>query len=202
MGMQIIAVDIDDVLAAHAESIVEFSNKRWGTKLTINDYNDRWAEMWKMSDDVKVVEKRAEEFFDTEPFRNFRYFPDALPVLKKLRRHYRLILVTSRRRRFLQQTTEWIDQFFPGIFEETHYAGIWDDPKEGRHEETKADLCQSLHADYLIDDQLKHCLATAKCGITSLLFGEYAWNKIDALPDNIIRVKDWNAIKEFFDAAR
>jgi len=36
----IIAVDIDDVLANLAQEIVDFSNKNWGTNLTIDDYNE------------------------------------------------------------------------------------------------------------------------------------------------------------------
>lgn len=202
MGKQTIAVDIDDVLAANAEGMIAFSNKQWGTHLTIDDFSEHWGEMWKMADDIKATEKRAEEFFASDPFSSFRHFPDALPVLKELQKNYRLILVTSRRKRFLRETTDWIDRFFPDIFEETHYAGIWDDPKEGRHEATKADLCQRLGVDYLVDDQLKHCVAAAQCGIPALLFGNYRWNRTDKLLQNVSKVKDWRAVKEYFDAAR
>ena len=202
MSKQTIAVDIDDVLAANASGMIAFSNQQWGTKLTIDDFSEHWGEMWKMADDLEATEKRAEEFFASDPFSSFRHFPEALAVLKKLQQRYRLILVTSRRKRFLRETTEWIDRFFPGIFEETHYAGIWDNPKEGRHEATKGDICKSLNVDYLIDDQLKHCLAVANCNITALLFGTYEWNRAESLPENVVRVKDWKAIGEFFDASR
>ncbi|HJQ08525.1 MAG TPA: hypothetical protein VJ836_03545 [Candidatus Saccharimonadales bacterium] len=39
---RIIAVDIDDVLSASAEGFVVFSNKQWGTRLTLDDYTEDW----------------------------------------------------------------------------------------------------------------------------------------------------------------
>ena len=41
-----IAVDIDDVLAFSAIEFIRFSNQRWGTNLTIEDYNEDWTTMW------------------------------------------------------------------------------------------------------------------------------------------------------------
>ena len=39
---------------------------------------------------------------------------------------------------------------------------------------TKGMLAKEIKADYLIDDQLKHCSAAAELGIPALLFGVYA----------------------------
>ena len=41
-----IAVDIDDVLARQVEGLVTFSNQRWGTVLTVDDYDEDWGVMW------------------------------------------------------------------------------------------------------------------------------------------------------------
>ena len=43
MGRKVIAIDLDDVLAAHVESFVAFSNERYGTSLQVDDYSDHWA---------------------------------------------------------------------------------------------------------------------------------------------------------------
>jgi hypothetical protein len=43
-----IAVDVDDVLSQSAKGFVAYSNQRWGTKPTVDDYDDHWAEMWKI----------------------------------------------------------------------------------------------------------------------------------------------------------
>ena len=201
MTKKVIAVDIDDVLAVHVDALLEFSNKTWGTNLTLDDYDEHWGVMWKLEHDIKTTEKRAHTFFDSGAFSRLRHFTEAIPVLKTLKSSYKLILITSRRQRLLEETTQWINAFFPGIFEETHYAGIWEDTKDNRHTATKADLCKELKVEYLIDDQLKHCLAAAEIDVQSLLFGNYKWNQAKKLPKNVVRVTDWQAVKEFFDAA-
>jgi 5'(3')-deoxyribonucleotidase len=202
MSKKIIAVDIDDVLAAQAESLVAFSNEQWGTNLTVDDYDEHWGAMWQIEHDLEETERRAYQYFDSGAFRQFRHHPEAKPVLKRLAKKYRLVVVTSRRRRMLKETTDWINQYFPGFFDEIHYAGIWDDTKEHRHNATKADLCKDLGVDYLIDDQLKHCLTAADQGITVLLFGNYKWNQADQIPENVTRVADWGAVERFFDGRK
>lgn len=43
-------------------------------------------------------------------------------------------------------------------------------------------------------------VAVAESNIQALLFGDYLWNKADNLPKNVSRVKNWQDVKEFFDA--
>ena len=43
-----IAIDIDDVLAENAIGFVAFSNERWGTRLSVDDYSEHWSEMWRV----------------------------------------------------------------------------------------------------------------------------------------------------------
>jgi uncharacterized HAD superfamily protein len=40
MTRQSIAIDIDDVVVAHVDAFIEFSNKNYGTNYTIEDYVD------------------------------------------------------------------------------------------------------------------------------------------------------------------
>lgn len=51
-----IAVDIDDVLSEFVPALIEYSNKKWGTKLTIDDFSEDYAQMWKV--DHEVVKQR------------------------------------------------------------------------------------------------------------------------------------------------
>ena len=45
---QIIAIDIDDVLAESAKVFIEYSNNTWGTSLTVGDYIEDWSKMWQV----------------------------------------------------------------------------------------------------------------------------------------------------------
>ncbi len=199
MKKKTIAVDVDDVIASHAEALIEFSNQRWGTNLTINDYDEHWAKMWRV--DQLELEKRAQEFF--KDFPSFKRFPDALEVLKALANKYKLVILTSRRQELAKDTKEWLNKYYPNIFSEIHYSGIWDNEQEHSNKKikaTKGELVKQIGADYLIDDQPKHCVAAAEAGVRALLFGDYSWQVVEKLPAGVVRVKDWPAVLEYFDA--
>lgn len=198
--MKTIAVDIDDVLAANAEGFAEFSNKRWGTNLKPDDYSEHWAELWKV--DFDEVSKRREIIISEKLFVKHRFFDEAKPVLKKLAKRYKLVVVSSRGRAIQTDTIDWINQEFKDIFSEIHFAKIWDRPNIHVLEKlklTKAEILAEIGADYLIDDQPKHCIAAVKAGIICLLFGEYRWTKVNNLPKGITKVKNWQEVLEYFN---
>lgn len=199
----IIAVDIDDVLADSAKGLVEYSNKKWGTHLTPDDYDDHWALMWGV--DEQEAEKRAVEYIHKDMpgiVAKYSHDEEAEPVLRQLSRNYKLIIVTSRRRAIEKDTLEWLEDRYAGLFEETHFAGIWEDLSEGlykRLSKTKGDLLKSIKADYLIDDQPKHCVSAAEQGITAILFGNYRWNRDVELRPNMVRAKNWQEVLDYFE---
>lgn len=198
MAKKTIAVDIDDVLAISASNFLDYSNSKWGTRLTIDDFDEDWAAMWKIDREAEI--ERAKQVIDDKVFNTHKHFEEATPVLRKLVKNFKLVVATSRTKTIAGDTLEWIEKHFPGIFAEVHYAGIWDD-MEKRHEaykKTKADLAKQIGADYLIDDQPKHCIAAADVGITTLLFGDYPWNRHAKLSNGVARVHDWSEIEKYF----
>ncbi len=194
-----IAIDVDDVLADNAAGFVGFSNRTWGTNLRPEDYDEHWAKVWQV--DNAEVERRVREWSTSGILKSYAHDESALPVLNKLSQNFHLIIVTSRRQDMKNDTLAWIKLHYPGIFsdETIHFAGIWDSVDDHSINKTKADIVENLKADYLIDDQLKHCLAVADAGKTTLLFGNYTWNQSDKLPSNVIRVADWQGVERYFD---
>jgi 5'(3')-deoxyribonucleotidase len=199
---KVIAVDIDDVLSVTAEGFVAHSNKLWDQNLKPDDYTDEWAAMWGVS--LEEAIRRSEELFKDASFvGEYARFDHAVPVLKELSKTYKLIVLTSRRSSLKDITNKWLTKHFPDIFEEVIFAGIWDGDEHvlKQFNTTKAEMCLAAGADYLIDDQLKHCVGAAEVGVASLLFGTYKWNKTDtALPSKVVRVDNWHDVKEYFDA--
>jgi uncharacterized HAD superfamily protein len=194
---QIIAVDIDDVIAAHAPAFVEYSNKKYGTHLTLDDYQDHWGKVWKV--DYSETENRAVEYHKSGFIATYGVEDGALDVLKKLKSKFRLIILSTRRQSINQLTYNWIDKYYPGIFDDIIFAGFFDNPTENSINMTKAELAKQIRADYLIDDQLKHCKAAADIDIKVLLFGDYPWNQDEELPSNIKRVKNWQEVLNYFN---
>jgi hypothetical protein len=186
-----IAVDVDDVLAENAAGIVAFSNQRWGTNLTVDDYDEHWAKMWQV--DNAEVERRTAEIVSTSLSAGYGHIGGALEVLERLAQHHHLMIATSRCLQVKGDTIAWIDEHFPGIFASTavYFSGIWDELTNDSHRATKAELMTQINADVLIDDQLKHCQAVAAHGRNALLFGDYAWNRATTLPAGVVRCTNW-----------
>lgn len=197
MPKQIIALDLDDVLAANAQTFIDFSNGRWHTELTMEDFQEDFRTMWGV--DHHEVERRMVEFADLGIVADYPHFQDAVPVVHKLAETYELVIVTSRRNALKAHTEVWLEQYFGKVFKSIRHAGFFDNIADKSYQLTKAEICRELGADYLIDDQLKHCLAAAEAGIESLLFGDYSWNRADKLPKVVTRVNSWADVEAYFD---
>lgn len=193
MKKPIIAVDIDDTLADHAEAFILWSNEKYGTGLTIDDYQDHWSKIWKIEQDE--TERRAVEFHDSKAHRSFAIKKDSKEVLERLSQSYDLVIVTARRQSVVQDSLEWIREYYGDIFKDVRFVPIWD--KDNTL--TKAAICKELGASFLIDDLLRHCEIASDEGIQALLFGDYKWNSSIELPENIVRVKNWSEIEKYFN---
>ena len=197
---QTIAIDIDDVLSKSAKKIIEYGNQKWGMSLTINDYDEDFTKLWQV--DNEEMRRRFDEYIEFGVLSTYEYDSDATLVLKKLKNDYDLIVITSRSTTLKNDTITWINEKYPGIFDEDHihFAGFWDIVTDGNAIHcTKGELVKNLNANYLIDDQLKHCLSVSALGMKSILFGNYSWNKSDNLPQNVQRVENWLDILRYFD---
>jgi 5'(3')-deoxyribonucleotidase len=196
----VIAVDIDDVLASNAEAFIKFSNDRWNTNLTADDYTEHWAEMWGI--DYEELQRRGDVIFQEKVFLKHRFFDEAKAVLQKLTQNYIVVIASSRNKRIQKETIDWIKKEYGDIFSGFHFADIWhrqDLHIDHRLKMTKTKILAEIGANYLIDDQPKHCIAAAEAGITALLFGDYKWNKDIELKTNMVRVKNWQEVMEYFD---
>lgn len=193
----IIAVDIDDVLAAEAEFVVAYTNKYWGGSYTLEDYTEAWNLFWGV--DVDEVERRAEILHRPGVVSQYHVTPGSREVLKQLKEKYELIVVTSRRKRVEQETQQWLDEHFPGIFSRLILTGFWDDPNvEGRHLLSKGSLLNDHRVAYVIDDQLKHCVSATDHGIKAILYGNLSGNNYVADRDGMTRCEDWRVVAEYF----
>ncbi len=196
MAKQTIAVDLDDVLSASAAGFIAYSNQKWGTNLTVENYHENWAEMWQLDHDA--THERWDHFWKSGIVGTFEQYDEAKPVLQKLKQRFRLVIATARHRIVQKETLEWLDVHHKDVFEEVHMAGFYEKSDPEAHKLTKADLLKSIRADYVIDDQPKHCLAAADVGISAVLFGDYSWNRQVKLTDGVTRARNWQEVAEYF----
>jgi uncharacterized HAD superfamily protein len=193
----VIAVDIDDVLGLSADEFIKYTNKKWGTNLSIEDYDEHWGKVWKI-DNQQEAERRSHEYIQyANPL--VKKNPDALKILSQLSKNHKLVIATSRRLQYQNETRDWLQTHFGNLFGEIHYAKIWDEVTKERIAATKTEILSQIGADYLIDDQPKHCIGAAKVGIKAILFGDYAWNRDIKLQPNMVRAKNWQKVLEYFE---
>lgn len=199
MSKPIIAVDFDDVIGHENYSIRMFMNRKYGFEHTNDDYSvpgpywGYWKIIWGLPQD------RAEMAFDLYLASLERdampILPNAGAVLQELKERFELVIVTSRDERSVALTHQWLTRELPGLFSDVHFVPLWN----GSKDTTKAEICKAIGAGYLIDDNPEHCDLAHAAGVQALLFGQYGWSVNHQPPDGVRRVKDWLAVKDFFD---
>lgn len=197
MKKSIIAVDVDEVLAANAPSFITYSNRQWNLNLTIDDYHEHWAELWGV--DHEETLRRASQYNASESIAEMAHIAEAEGVLRSLAERYELVITTARRQEVSQVTRQWIDAYFSGIFRDIHHVNIWDTEQPDAHTYTKAEVCKQIGASYLIDDQSKHCNAAQLAGVQAILYGNYPWNRSDEIVEGVVRCANWYEILDYFD---
>lgn len=193
-----IAIDIDDVLGSQNEAMLRFANERYGHNHTIDDYTVEgpywgyWRNIWGVCEEEG--RRRIQEYHELGGLDTHEPIPQAVEAVTELDQRYGLVIVTARERAFEKPTREWLGKHFPVTFSSVHFLGETNGQKE-----TKAEVCKRLGADYLIDDYPEHCRLAVEDGVQPLLFGSYGWNKyITDLPSEVIRVRNWAEVLEYF----
>lgn len=192
----IIAVDLDDVLAAHAEEFIKFSNEQFGTNLSVEDYRESWSEMWQVT--PEEAEERALLWRTPPRIDSFRKLADEHidTVLAVLKQRYKLVIVTARPKAWRDSTVAWVERHYPGVFSDIRLVPVWTNETP----QTKAEVCKEIGAQYLIDDSIKHCNLAAEAGIKAILFeGLHPWKETLEPHSKVVRCKDWQEVLEYFD---
>src|SRR3546814_16745875 len=95
--------------------------------------------------------------------RSYRHFDEARPVLETLARTYRLVVITSRRSQMIDDTMEWIEKHYGGVFSDVHFAGFWDKIDQNSVHLTKAELCTKVGAERSEERRVgKECVRTCR----------------------------------------
>jgi 5'(3')-deoxyribonucleotidase len=188
-----IAVDVDDVLALSAARFIAYNNKLWRGNANMENYTEDWIKLWQITpqhleDWQKNIMQNREIYPDLKPVKN------AKTILKKLSVNYEIIVLTSRSMQFAAMTEEWLGKHFADIVQEVHFSGCWDNVTIDSANGTKGKIVRALGAEYLIDDQPKHCLSARENGVKSILFGDYSWNRHLEKTADIHKARNWDEV--------
>ncbi|KAG6540820.1 hypothetical protein Mapa_017798 [Marchantia paleacea] len=192
-----VAVDVDEVLGSFLATLNEFMAEEYLLHHDVSEYYIYdFMKIWKCSQ--AEANHRVHAFFESKHFKNgIRPVPGAYQTLLHLAAYCNLVVVTSRQHVIREPTLEWIERYYSGIFKEVHFGNHF--ALEGSAK-PKSEICRSLGAHILIDDNPRYAMECAECGIEVLLFdfhGSYPWSKTPCGPQHplITRVKDWKEVE-------
>ncbi|XP_020269331.1 uncharacterized protein LOC109844630 isoform X2 [Asparagus officinalis] len=187
----VVAVDVD-------EALNKFIADRYSLNHTVSDYYVyEFFRIWNCS--RAEADIRVHEFFKTHYFTSgIHPIPGARDTLHKLSSFCNLSVVTSRQNVIKDHTLQWIEQHYPGLFQEIHFGNHF--ALDGKSK-PKSEICRSLGAQVLIDDNPRYALECAEIGIRVLLFdyyNSYPWCKNDTVDSHplVTRVKDWEEVEQ------
>ncbi|KAL2644009.1 hypothetical protein R1flu_011596 [Riccia fluitans] len=192
-----VAVDVDEVLGSFLATLNKFIAEEYMLHHDVSEYYIYdFMKIWKCSQ--SEANNRVHAFFESEHFKNgIRPVPGAHQTLLQLAAYCNLVVVTSRQHVIRDHTLDWIERYYSGIFNEVHFGNHF--ALEGKAK-PKSEICRSLGANILIDDNPRYAIECAECGIEVLLFdlhGSYPWSKTPCGPQHplITRVKDWQEVE-------
>ncbi|XP_059287081.1 uncharacterized protein LOC132040458 [Lycium ferocissimum] len=193
----VVAVDVDEVLGNFVSALNEFVADRYSSYHSVSEYHVyEFFKIWKCSRDEADI--RVHEFFKTSYFKTgIHPIPGARQTLQKVSRFCNLSIVTSRQNAIKDHTIEWIERHYPGLFQDIHFGNHF--ALNGKSI-AKSDMCRSLGATVLIDDNPRYAIECAEVGIKVLLFdyeNSYPWSKSESLNGHpmVKRVHNWGEVE-------
>ncbi|GAV73992.1 NT5C domain-containing protein [Cephalotus follicularis] len=194
----VVAVDVDEVLGNFVSALNRFIADRYSLNCSVSEYHVyEFFRIWNCSRDE--ADFRVHEFFKTPYFKTgIHPIPGAQNALHRLSRLYNLSVVTSRQNAIKDHTIEWIEKHYHGLFQEIHFGNHFALDGESR---SKSEICRSLGAKVLIDDNPRYAIECAEAGMRVLLFdyeNSYPWCKTDSINQHplVTKVHNWEEVEE------
>jgi uncharacterized HAD superfamily protein len=187
-----IGIDIDEVLADQLSSLIRFHNDSFGTTLARDHFrSSKFWETWGGTREEAI--RKVYDFYQTPYFRDIQPVDGSKEAVGRLSRDHELHLVTGRQNDIATLTQDWIRRHFPNRFSGIHFANHY---SNNGFPQSKAEICDALGIEFLIEDTLDYALECARPNRKILLL-DYPWNQTNDLPEGIHRVHSWKGVLDF-----
>lgn len=195
----IIAVDCDDVLIPTARHIIEDYNERFGTSVTYEhfyDTTDLTLDIWGVKTREEAIERVA-EFLHSDKHSRIAPDADVIRAVKALAAQHELHLISGRVDALKPVTEQMLQVYFPDCFQTIEHTNFIAPKSSKLVRRSKGDICKIIGVDILIDDHPHHAKSALEASVNkAILFGEYAWNRLETMPSGMVRCKDWASVLE------
>ena len=176
-----IAVDLDEVLTPMLRTML-----RWRPPARAPPHRHRYVyrEIWGVTEHESS--RMVRDFYESPEFACLPVIPGALETLRDLKaRGHQLYIVTGRQRAVRDKTERWVEQNFPDIFRAVILTDSYTE-----FEVPKGDVCRTLGAGLLIDDNINMCLEVPRA-LNFIGDPVYPW-----CAPNDISVTTWGQVRD------
>lgn len=183
-----IGVDLDDVLLGLNEALCAFHNREYGTSYKPEEVTEFLIHgLWDCSPEEAI--ERVFLFYQSPEHLNAKPVRGSVEAISKLKEKHSLHLVTAKPESVRQITTDWLDKYFPKMFDGIHFTNQF----HGNDKKLKSEVCQELRIELFIDDALHNAEDITSVGVPVLLLDQ-PWNRKPIDNNLVTRVKSWEEI--------
>lgn len=182
-----LALDLDELMYPFLENLIVFVNERRGTHFVKDDFfTYDFEQVWGGTSAEAVT--TVNDYFtslgrDPEPIEG------SVDAVARLAEMFELYVVTARHDALEEMTFEWLSLHFPDLFAGIHLCNLY-----GTNPVAKALVCEEVDVVALVDDSLFNVTDVARRGRRGVLFGQFAWNAAEHLPEGVTRALDWDDV--------
>jgi 5'(3')-deoxyribonucleotidase len=189
----VLAVDFDDVVFPFMDQFVPHYNDTYDASFVHDDYfTFEFHEVWGGTREAAF--ERVARFFHM-PHDGIAPVAGSVEGVRALGQHFELVIVTARDESLRPHTEKWLDEAFPEAFSSVHLCNSYV-LTPGVIRRSKLEVLEGLGAIGIIDDSVRTTSQVAASGRRALLFGNYAWNRCEQLPEGVRRFAEWQGIVE------
>lgn len=183
-------IDLDDVMVDFVAGLLAFLKERYNKTLDFQDV--RSYDLWEcgIGRDRKEAIGIIDKYHDSEFFDNMPLIHGARESMYELSKKHQLYVVTSRPVKFKEKTERHMTRF-PMLPFELHFSGDFH-KLQGM---TKAQICKSLGAYVVVEDNKEYAKQCAEQGAIAFLYDK-PWNQgnVNGNHGVVQRVKSWDEI--------
>ena len=132
---KVIAVDFDDTISYTNLAICKWHNDKYGTNLSMDDFHSYYY--WKNPGfgTPKEAMKKIEEFLLSGHVNHLAPIEGAQRGTRLLKEAgYRLVVITARMHQIADDSVQWLEKHFPGIFDTIYFTSAFQQaPNESQH---------------------------------------------------------------------
>lgn len=181
-----LVLDCDDIVFPFVDQFILYLNNERGMNLKREDFDT--YNLQKVCGDKYFLQtlKKLNGFYHSPYFKQAKPIEGAINFVNSLKENYDSIhIVTSRPRILKKETNNFLEFFFPGIIESTHFSK--NNTCFNGSRKTKAEICRELGSKIIIEDCLEYAIQCAEEGIKAILINN-PWNPTSKDPPGVYRV--------------